>query len=179
MIRKILLDQKILTLEVDVEGDLYRFKLTGPDQALHEGEERQGEASVREVEPGIFSVLLGGRSYEARLLEDGMLEDNNGLAIEIRGRRFPVEVQNPRDAAPKAEGPVLEGRHTLKAPMPGKVVRILAREGESVEAGCGVLVIEAMKMQNELKSQKSGVVVSLPAAEGDNVSAGDVLAIIE
>ena len=67
----------------------------------------------------------------------------------------------------------------MLAPMPGKVVRILVAEGDEVEKGKGVLVVEAMKMQNEIKSPKKGVVKKLSAAEGSAVNAGDVLAVIE
>jgi biotin carboxyl carrier protein len=63
--------------------------------------------------------------------------------------------------------------------MPGKVVRVLVREGDAVEAGAGVLVVEAMKMQNEIKSPKKGKIQRMLAAEGIAVNAGDVLAIVE
>jgi biotin carboxyl carrier protein len=63
--------------------------------------------------------------------------------------------------------------------MPGKIVRLLVAEGDSVEAGQGLLVVEAMKMQNEMKAPKAGCVVSLKAHEGATVAAGDVLATIE
>jgi len=65
------------------------------------------------------------------------------------------------------------------APMPGKVVRILAAESAEVEAGQGIVVVEAMKMQNEIKSPKKGVVRKVVAAEGAAVNAGDVLAVVE
>ncbi|HSB13592.1 MAG TPA: acetyl-CoA carboxylase biotin carboxyl carrier protein subunit, partial [Bryobacteraceae bacterium] len=65
------------------------------------------------------------------------------------------------------------------APMPGKVVRVLAAEGDLVEAGQGLLVVEAMKMQNEVKAPKAGRVAALAAREGGTVAAGDVLAVIE
>ena len=68
---------------------------------------------------------------------------------------------------------------TLKAAMPGKVVRVLVQEGDAVEAGHGVIVVEAMKMQNEVKSPKSGVVVKVSVAEGATVNAGEVLAVVE
>jgi len=63
--------------------------------------------------------------------------------------------------------------------MPGKVVRVLVAEGAEVEAGAGILVVEAMKMQNELKSPRAGVVISVGVAPGDTVNAGDVLAVLE
>jgi biotin carboxyl carrier protein len=67
----------------------------------------------------------------------------------------------------------------IVAPMPGKVVRILAREGTEVQAGQGIIVVEAMKMQNELKSPKQGVVQKIEVTEGATVNAGDVLVIVE
>ena len=67
----------------------------------------------------------------------------------------------------------------IAAPMPGKVVRLLVAEGDAVEAGQGLLVVEAMKMQNEMKAPKPGTVVSLTAREGATVAAGEVLAAIE
>jgi len=63
--------------------------------------------------------------------------------------------------------------------MPGKVVRVLVREKADVEAGQGIVIVEAMKMQNEIKSPKKGILQKLLAAEGSNVNAGDVLAIVE
>src|SRR5207253_1235014 len=72
-----------------------------------------------------------------------------------------------------------QGSSRLTAPMPGKVVRLLVNEKDQVEAGQGVVVVEAMKMQNEIKSPKKGIVQKLTAAEGTSVNAGDVLAIVE
>jgi len=67
----------------------------------------------------------------------------------------------------------------LAAPMPGKVVRLLLRQGSAVDAGGGVVVVEAMKMQNEVKSPKKGTVQKILVTEGAAVNAGDVLAIVE
>ena len=74
---------------------------------------------------------------------------------------------------------LLKGARPLVAPMPGKVVRFLVTANSTVEAGQGVVVVEAMKMQNEIKSPKKGRVVKLAVAEGAAVNAGDVLAIVE
>jgi biotin carboxyl carrier protein len=67
----------------------------------------------------------------------------------------------------------------ILAPMPGKVVRVQTEAGASVEKGTGVVVVEAMKMQNEMKSPRAGVVVSINVKPGDTVNAGQVLAVIE
>jgi biotin carboxyl carrier protein len=72
-----------------------------------------------------------------------------------------------------------EGRQQLTAPMPGKIVRVLLSVDEAVASGQGVVVVEAMKMQNEIKSPKSGRVVEIRVNEGDTVDAGQVLAVVE
>lgn len=131
-------------------------------------------ASVLEVEPGIYSVLLDGRSFEARV-ERG----DDAWIVHLRGRRFVVAVRDPRRLGRASGAPHREGRQTIASPMPGKVVRLLVASGDTVEAGQGLLVVEAMKMQNEMKAPKSGRVVTLSAREGDTVAAGDVLAVIE
>jgi biotin carboxyl carrier protein len=73
----------------------------------------------------------------------------------------------------------VEGRQSIVAPMPGKVVRILAAAGESVEANQGLLVVEAMKMQNEIRSPKAGKVVEVKVASGEAVNSGQVLLVVE
>jgi len=144
--------------------------------------ERDGEdwiadgrrASVIEVEPGLYSVLLGSRSFEVRVepIEEGM-------AVHIRGRRFVLEVSDPRKLSRAPGGVQREGRQKVVSPMPGKVVRLLVGQGDAVEAGQGLLVVEAMKMQNEMKAPKAGRVAVLPVREGATVAAGEVLAEIE
>jgi biotin carboxyl carrier protein len=68
-----------------------------------------------------------------------------------------VEVRDPRAISSQGKSGLGEGRQTVNAPMPGKVVRLLVSEGDEVEAGAGLVVVEAMKMQNELKAPKAGV----------------------
>lgn len=128
-------------------------------------------------EADVLSLLVGGRSYEVRRDGNGSTSD---LSIIVEGRRYGAEVSDPRSLrGRKAKAGSTDGPKKIKAPMPGKVVRILAGEGAAVEAGQGVVVIEAMKMQNELKSPKAGKVKKIMAAEGAAVNAGDTLAIIE
>ena len=139
-----------------------------PDGAFRAGD-REGHASVLELEPGIFSIIVEGRCYEARV-RDGV--------VYVNGERYDVTVEDPRmlKAAKAGSG---AGRSTLKAAMPGKVVRVLVNVGDRVEVGAGLLVVEAMKMQNELKAPVSGTVASISAAVGSAVSAGDVLVVVE
>ena len=126
-------------------------------------------------EGDVLSLLVAGKSYEVRRDVNG-----NELAMVVEGRRFVAEVSDPRSLrGRKAKAGHADGPKKITAPMPGKVVRILAPEGTDVDAGQGVVVIEAMKMQNELKAPKAGKVKKMMAAEGAAVNAGDALAIIE
>lgn len=147
---------------VRIEGRELRVRLEqqGPEWRIDAGQGVR-EASVVEVEPGVYSVLIDGHSFD------------------VRARELDAEVEDPRAPRKAASQSGLEGPQAVVAPMPGKVVRVLVNEGAMVEQGQGVVVIEAMKMQNEMKAPKQGRVVSLVAVEGGAVGAGDVLATVE
>jgi biotin carboxyl carrier protein len=131
------------------------------------------EADAVRVSRGAYSILLGGKS-----LEVSVEETSDGLLIRTNGREFQVEIIDPRSwRRRRGAGIELEGRQQLVAPMPGKIVRVLVAAGQQVHAGQGLLVIEAMKMQNEIRSPKSGTVEKL-AREGQTVNAGEILAIV-
>lgn len=152
-------------LEVHRDGELHRFQL---------GDQPELQAQLAEVEPGVFSVLMEGRSYEARA------EPGDDCAwITVRGRRFRIAITDPRrwtESNARAHG---HDRETILASMPGKIVRILVQPGETVVAGQGVIVVEAMKMQNEMKARRSGRVTVVPVRVGETVAAGAILATIE
>jgi biotin carboxyl carrier protein len=129
-----------------------------------------------EVRPNTYSVLLNGVSYEVRVtpMADGRMQ------LHVGTREYVAEVVDPRAWRGRRHGAIeAEGRQQVTAPMPGKVVRILVKEGEAVEAGQGIIVVEAMKMQNEIRSPKNGKVERLLAKEGQAVNAGEALAWIE
>jgi biotin carboxyl carrier protein len=130
--------------------------------------------SVREVEPGVYSVLLEGRSFEVRAMRA-----TDGFDVHSGGRRFPVEVRDPRDASRHSKTALGSGRQNISTPMPGKVVRLLVREGDAVEACQGLVVVEAMKMQNEMKASRAGRVAEVRVSDGDTVAAGDTLVVLE
>lgn len=164
MTRKLTIDGRSAALIFDSQDGECAFEFTLEDET------RKGSASVIEVAPGVFSVLIEGRSFEVRVAQD---------SYEVDGVRIDITVEDPR-APRSADAPAgREGRAMLLAPMPGKVVRVLVEEGQQVEAGQGIVVIEAMKMQNEMKSPKAGTVVSLKAQTGAAVTAGDLLAVVE
>jgi biotin carboxyl carrier protein len=122
-----------------------------------------------------LSLLIGERSYDVRRTVVA-----GETVIDIEGERFTVEVRDPRSLkGRRGSGAGTEGPKKITAPMPGKIVRIIAQAGTDVESGDGVLVIEAMKMQNELKSPKAGRVAKITVKEGDTVNPGDTLAVVE
>jgi biotin carboxyl carrier protein len=134
------------------------------------------DASVVEVSPNTFSVLLNGESHQIRIAPraDGTLTLHTGLA------EYHAEVNDPRQWRGRKHGAAeVQGRQQITAPMPGKVVRLLVEEGDEVQAGQGLLVVEAMKMQNEVRSPKAGRVEKLLAKENQAVNAGDVLAWVD
>src|SRR3954453_12762678 len=109
-------------------------------------------ASVAEVEPGIWSILLDGQSFE-------VLYDRG--ACVVGDQRMVVEVEDPRELKRNTVGLAHSGRQTLTAAMPGKVVRVLVNPGDEVAAGQGIAVVEAMKMQNEVRATRPGRVLSV------------------
>jgi len=130
--------------------------------------------AVTEVEPGVYSIVLGGDSFEIRLLPAAP-----GWIAEVNGKRYQVEVRDPRNARRNSRNALGSGRQNVAAPMPGKVIRVLVKEGDLVEAGQGLVVVEAMKMQNELKASRPARVVGVFARAGDTIGAGDTLVVLE
>jgi len=131
--------------------------------------------NAAEISPNTLSILLDGQSFEitVTLSPDGKLQLHTGT------REFIAEVIDPRAWSGRRHSSVeAEGRQQIVAPMPGKVVRLLVKAGERVEAGQGLLVVEAMKMQNEIRSPKSGTVERILAQEGQPVNAGEVLCVV-
>jgi len=125
---------------------------------------------IVEAEPGVYSVIVDGASYEVRVAGD---------EIFVRGRRFRFETEDPRRWKRRGAGAGVAGRVAIVASMPGRIVRVLAAAGDQVTAGQGIVVIEAMKMQNELKAPRDGRVTAIEVKDDDRVNAGAILATIE
>ncbi len=115
----------------------------------------------------IFSLIIDGRSYESYVYET-----DEGLQVLMRGRLYNVKVEDEREKRLKAAagGGVAEGgEFNLKAPMPGLVVAIPVSEGQAVEKGQVLVILESMKMQNELKAPKAGTVTRIRVKPGESV----------
>ncbi|MBA2501721.1 MAG: biotin/lipoyl-binding protein [Pyrinomonadaceae bacterium] len=166
-----------LTAEVDDQKQALDIRREG-DSVVASVDERRYELQARETEPGVYLLIADNRVYECRV--ENTAEANGAVRVEIGGSSYEIVLSDPkRLRAARSAGVEQSGRAVLKATMPGKVVRVLVEAGAEVEAGAGVIVVEAMKMQNELKSPKSGRVVEITAQEGATVNAGEVLAVIE
>lgn len=132
-----------------------------------------GEAhpvDLLEVEPGCFSVLMDGRSVDVRL-DDAKHPDPDlhAFRASLFDGAYEFALQDPRKALLAAAGGAGAAGGILTAPMPGKVVKLLVKEGDKVEEGQSLLILEAMKMQNEFKSPSAGLVTKLHVAEGGTV----------
>jgi biotin carboxyl carrier protein len=135
---------------------------------------RSYEIQVTRPEDGTYLIFADTRVYETRVWS----ADSKTFDVDIGGHLFAVELIDPRRRRVAADHSDT-GQQYVKAPMPGKVVRILLGPGDEVAAGQGVVVVEAMKMQNEVKSTRPGRVSEIRVAEGDTVNGNQVLAVIE
>jgi biotin carboxyl carrier protein len=137
---------------------------------------RTYDLEISETEPGVFLFKSGGRIFEAAVSPG----DDGESKVRIRDAEFSVGITDPKRLRGSAGADHShDGRAEIRTAMPGKVVRILVETGAEVRKDDGILVVEAMKMQNELKTPKDGTVKEIRATEGSTVNAGEVLAVIE
>jgi biotin carboxyl carrier protein len=152
------------TVELEHASPGWRVTLDGKPVAV----------DAAEIAPNTISILLEGQSFEITVTPspDGKLNLQTGAHV------FTAEVIDPRAWSGRHGSVEAEGSQQIVAPMPGKVVRLLVKAGDRVEAGQGLFVVEAMKMQNEIRSPKSGIVERVLAKEGQPVNAGEVLCVV-
>ena len=160
MTARVIVNGKPILLALRRNADGWTFECNG----------KSGQALVTQSERDVYHVLLDERSFEVRVSGDRM---------DVNGHELHVVLEDPRDVPSDTAAAGVQGRQSIAAPMPGKVVRVLVSEGDTVERDQGIVVIEAMKMQNEMKSPKAGRVVSLFAKEGSTVASGEILAVVE
>ena len=144
-------------------------------------DDRHYDLQVRELASGEYLLINGSNIYKCRVsARSGSLASGQSFAVVLRGQSYEVALVDPkRLRSGQSTGAHHPGAAEIVSPMPGKIVRVLVQPGDKVEAGAGIIVVEAMKMQNEMKAPKAGIVVSINAEEGATVNAGDVLAVIE
>ena len=160
------IDGRASIVELARDGDHWQISI----------DDRIVDADAVEIAPGIFSILLSGKSYEVRATPTPI----GALTLQTAHQEFTAEVVDPRAWRGRRHGTLeAEGRQQILAPMPGKIIRVLVQTGEKVEAGQGLLVVEAMKMQNEMKASRAGRVVEVRVRDGATVGAGDTLVVLE
>lgn len=147
-----------------IDGARFRYE-------REDGQATEGQFSIARQEEGCQSILIEGRSYR--------IAQGAGGEVLIDGCPVAADVFDPRSMRSRKSGSSGSGRQEIAAPMPGRIVRVLVAPGDSVEAGQGLVVVEAMKMQNEMKSPKTGRVVEVRTRADAAVVAGEALVIVE
>ncbi len=161
---EVLIGGRKRSVELECEGRKWRVRLDG----------RPANADAVEVGPGTYSILLDGRSFDVRVQPAA-----DGVRVFAGAEEFAAQVLDPRAWRGRRGGVLqVEGCQQITAPMPGKIVRVLVKAGDAVKAHQGLLVVEAMKMQNEIRTPKSGKVERLLVVEGQAVNAGEILAVV-
>jgi biotin carboxyl carrier protein len=154
------------TLRVEVRGRDGRYVVTLDGRAL--------EVDHQETGPHFASLIIGGRSYEA-----GLEKRPDGYNVVLAEDVLYVEIRGASQGAAAAPRKAATGPARVVAPMPGRLVRVLVQPGQQVEAGEGLLVMEAMKMENELRSPRAGRVAELLVREGQTVETAALLVVVE
>ena len=155
-------------IQVREEGSRVFASIKGRDYKLE----------LDESGSGCFTLISNGRVFDCRV--EGLPKSGKSIEVVVGAASYTVTLIDPkRLRGASTAGAHADGAVRIIAPMPGKIVRVLVTAGDRVAAGAGIVVVEAMKMQNEMKSPKAGTVVALNFEVGMTVNGGDVLAVIE
>jgi biotin carboxyl carrier protein len=162
-----------MKLNAELNGEKHEIEITRAENTVFARvDDREYELEASEVERDVYLFKYNNRIFEIYVAPNGIVNlGNHQLEIAITD---PKRLRGAGAGAASADG-IAE----IKTAMPGKLVRVLVAEGAEIKQGEGVLVVEAMKMQNEMKSPKDGIVKEIRFAEGATVNAGDILAVIE
>jgi biotin carboxyl carrier protein len=164
-----------MTYDVTIDGKNYRLDLNhGESGWVCRLNGRVVNVDAVLVRPDVLSLRIGNQAYEVKRERVG-----GDLHLWVGRVRYSAEIHDPRSLRGRSRAVDDQGPRKLTASMPGKVIRLLVSPGAEVELGTSLLVVEAMKMQNEIKSPKKGKVQRILVGEGATVNAGDVLAIVE
>ena len=168
-----------MKLQAELKNETYEIEVKRDgDKVFARVDEREYQLEASEVEPNVFLLKNDNKIYEFFVVPQ--TEKTAPYKVKIKNQEFEINLFDPkRLRGAGAENEHGDGVAEIKTAMPGKLVRVLTKVGAEINKGDSVLVVEAMKMQNEMKSPKDGIVKEIRFEEGATVNAGDVLAIIE
>jgi biotin carboxyl carrier protein len=168
-----------MKLIVEIDGDKRELEIKRDgSRVVAEVDGRRYEIEAHSSQEGVYLLLDEGRVYECRV--SGQNARREAFDVVVGSRAFQATLTDPkRLRAGQSASAKMDGTAQILAPMPGKIVRVMVEAGAEVEEGAGLVVVEAMKMQNEMKSPKSGKVTTINVTAGATVNAGDVLAVVE
>ena len=165
------MDYKVLIGEEEFE-----FSITGSGSTLRV--RREGEplsVDFREIGPDAYSLILDGKTHLVTVRRAG-----GGLTVHLDGRAYPAIVRRADDGAADADDSSLRGEEKeVRSAMPGIVTRLLVSAGDRVEPRTPLLILEAMKMENEVRSHRKGTVRKVHVQEGKTVEGGALLVTID
>ncbi|MHA2620542.1 MAG: biotin/lipoyl-containing protein [bacterium JZ-2024 1] len=150
----------------------YEIDVKSPHQVVINGKPINVE--ILEEKPAYMRLLVNRKVYLVETDRSDRL-----YTLRLNGKEFQFTVETPYLARRKEAGPVAETAEIIKSPIPGKVVAILVEEGQSVNTGDVLLLLEAMKMQNEIISPRAGIVKQILVEEEQTVSTNEELLVIE
>jgi len=166
-----------LIAELNDEKHEIALKQTG-EKVFADIDGRTYELEVSEPEPNVYLLKHDSKIFEVFVSPNE--KPNEPFKVNLSNQYFEIKISDPKRLRGTSAGNEdVEGIAEIKTAMPGKVVRVLVEQGAEVKTGDGIIVVEAMKMQNEMKSPKDGVIKEIRFAEGATVNSGDVLAVIE
>jgi biotin carboxyl carrier protein len=167
-----------IELREDSQSSKHSLSVENPSdgQGGHQGPQfsidgKPVDADWEEIRPGHYSILIGGRSYEARVATATNGQPDSWV-VTIAEYDFHVEVRDPRTRRFAGQAVAHEGPLDVLAPMPGKIVSVLVERDQEVAQDQGLVVIEAMKMQNELRAPRAGRITQVHVKEGTGIESG-------
>lgn len=145
----------------------------GPGSCEIDG--RRSTTNIRRTGPDSYSVIVDGNQHIVVVNRSAQ----GSYEAHVSGTALAIEIRDPRRLSGHMEGPAAGGSQAVRTPMPGKVLSVRVRVGDEVRSEQGLLVVEAMKMQNELRAPCAGRVTAVNVSAGDSVSSGDTLVVVE
>ena len=160
----------------EIYGVEYQIEILSDTRAVINGTQYEYDFQILRQHLS-YSLLVEGMSYETNIYQD-----NGVWEVLIRGKQFSIRVEDDRERLLRmasGQGSIEKGKFILQSPMPGLVIDILVKEGQEVEQGAVLVILESMKMQNELIAPRAGIITRIQTNLNDNVERKQVLLVLE